>query len=95
MKMTAPPKLLPALLLMAAGASMAAIVPAWPARPVRIVTNEPGAGLDFTARVMAQKLTANLGHQVIVENRGGGGGIIAAELVMRATPDGHTMLFLA
>ncbi len=65
----------------------------YPVRPLRILTNEPGAGLDFTARLLAQGLTARLGQQVIVENRGGGGGIIAAELVMRATPDGHTLLW--
>ena len=65
----------------------------YPVRPVRIVTNEPGAGLDFTARVIAQRLTIVLGQQVIVENRGGGGGVIAAELVVRATPDGHTLLW--
>ncbi len=88
------PKLIQAgLLLVAIGALTPAAAQSWPGRPVRIVTNEPGAGLDFTARVMAQKLTANLGYQFIVENRGGGGGTIAAELVMRATPDGHTLLW--
>ena len=66
---------------------------AYPVRPVRLVTNDPGAGLDFTARLLAQGLTPNLGQQVIVENRGGGGGAIAAELVARATPDGHTLLW--
>ena len=65
----------------------------YPLRPVRIVTNEPGAGLDFTARLIAQRLTTQLGQQVIVENRGGAGGVIAAELVARATPDGHTLLW--
>ena len=66
---------------------------AYPLRPVRIVTNESGAGLDFTARLMAAGLTQSLGQQVIVENRGGGSGVIAAELVARATPDGHTLLW--
>ncbi len=65
----------------------------YPVRPVRIITNEPGAGLDFTARLIAQGLTASLGQQVIVENRGGAGGVIAADLVARATPDGHTLLW--
>ena len=65
----------------------------YPSRPVRIITNEPGAGLDFTARLIAQGLTQSLGQQVIVENRGGGSGVIAAELVTRATPDGHTLLW--
>ena len=78
-------------LLIAAVASAGAQT--FPLRPVRIVTNEPGAGLDFTARLIAQGLTASLGQQVIVDNRGGGGGVIAAELVVRATPDGHTLLW--
>jgi tripartite-type tricarboxylate transporter receptor subunit TctC len=60
---------------------------------VRIVTNEPGAGLDFSARLIAQGLTERLKQQVIVENRGGAGGIIAGEMVARAAPDGHTLIF--
>ena len=77
--------------LMTAAASASA--QQYPVRPVRIVTNEPGAGLDFTARLIAQGLTTQLGQQVIVENRGGAAGVIAAELVARATPDGHTLLW--
>jgi tripartite-type tricarboxylate transporter receptor subunit TctC len=65
----------------------------WPAKPVRIVTNEPGAGLDFSARLIARGLTERLKQQVIVENRGGAGGIIAGEMVARAAPDGHTLIF--
>ena len=80
-------------LTLIATAATAATAQSYPVRPVRIVTNEPGAGLDFTARLLAQGLTATLGQQVIVENRGGAGGIIAAELVARATPDGHTLLW--
>mgnify|MGYP003339046982 FL=1 len=67
----------------------------WPAKPVRIVTNEPGAGLDFSARLIAQGLTERLKQQVIVENRGGAGGIIAGEMVARASPDGHTLIFFS
>ena len=70
-----------------------AIAQPWPAKPVRIVTNEPGAGLDFSARLIAQGLTERLKQQVIVENRGGAGGIIAGEMVARAAPDGHTLIF--
>jgi tripartite-type tricarboxylate transporter receptor subunit TctC len=65
----------------------------FPNKPVRIVTSEPGGSLDFTARVMAQDLTASLGQQVIVENRGGASGAILAQMVARASPDGYTMLY--
>jgi tripartite-type tricarboxylate transporter receptor subunit TctC len=65
----------------------------YPAKTIRIVTNEPGAGLDFSARLLAQGLTERLKRQVIVDNRGGAGGIIAGELVAKAAPDGYTLLF--
>ncbi len=74
-------------------ASALSLAQPWPAKPVRIVTNEPGAGLDFSARLIAQGLTERLKQQVIVENRGGAGGIIAGELVARAAPDGYTLIF--
>lgn len=60
-------------------------------RPIRIVTAEAGAGADLVARVLAPGLTAALGKQVIVENRGGSV-VIPAGIVARASPDGHTML---
>jgi tripartite-type tricarboxylate transporter receptor subunit TctC len=63
----------------------------FPSKPIRIVATEPGGGSDFVARVIAQGLTAALGQQVIVENRGGASGIIAAQLVARSPADGHTL----
>ena len=45
----------------------------YPIKPIRIVTNEPGGGLDFALRVMTPALSSGLGQQVIVDNRGGGG----------------------
>jgi tripartite-type tricarboxylate transporter receptor subunit TctC len=62
----------------------------YPSRPVRIVTSDPGAGNDFIARVVAQRLTTSLGRQVIVENRPAG--VIPGEIVAKARPDAHTLL---
>jgi tripartite-type tricarboxylate transporter receptor subunit TctC len=60
----------------------------WPSKPVRlIVPYAPGGGIDFVARVLAQKLTEQPGGTFIVDNRPGAGGIVAAELVARAAPD--------
>jgi len=65
----------------------------FPNRPLRIVAPYvPGGGVDFVARAIAQKLPEFLGQQVIVENRPGGGTIIGTELVVRAPPDGYTLL---
>lgn len=65
----------------------------WPARPVRmIVPYAPGGGIDTVARTLAQKLTEQIGGPFIVENRPGAAGIVGAELVARAAPDGHTLL---
>jgi tripartite-type tricarboxylate transporter receptor subunit TctC len=66
----------------------------WPGKPVRIIVPfPPGGGLDFFARVTAPKLQENLGQQMIVENRSGAGGMIGADAVAKAPPDGYTVLF--
>jgi len=65
----------------------------YPIKPIRIVTNEPGGGLDFALRVMTPALSSGLGQQVIVDNRGGAGGVIAADIVAKASPDGYTLLY--
>jgi tripartite-type tricarboxylate transporter receptor subunit TctC len=66
---------------------------AYPSRPVRvIVTTGPGGQGDTTARLIAQKLTENLGQSFYVENVAGGGGNIAHGVAARAASDGHTIL---
>lgn len=68
---------------------------AWPQRPITIlVPFPPGGSNDLLARPIAQKLQAALGgHPVVVENRGGAGGIVGATAVARAAPDGHTLMW--
>ena len=68
----------------------------YPDRVVRIVNPyPPGGSVDVMARILAQKLTENLGQQFIVENRSGAGGNTGAESIAKADPDGYTLLFTA
>ncbi len=68
----------------------------YPSKPMRwLVPFAPGGGTDVVARPIAQKMSERLGHPVLYENRGGGGGVIAGEIVARATPDGYTLLVAA
>jgi tripartite-type tricarboxylate transporter receptor subunit TctC len=65
----------------------------YPARPLRlIVPTAPGGGTDFTGRLVAAKLSETMGQQVVVENRGGGGGSVGADNAAKATADGYTLL---
>jgi tripartite-type tricarboxylate transporter receptor subunit TctC len=68
----------------------------FPTRPVRLVVPyPPGGANDTVVRLLAPKLTEQLGQNVVVDNRGGGNTIIGSELVARAVPDGHTILIVA
>lgn len=66
----------------------------YPVRPVRIIVPfPPGGGVDTVARILGQALTARLAQQVVIDNRGGSGGLIATEIAARASADGYTLLF--
>lgn len=81
----------PALLMAVAAAG--ACAQSFPERPVRvIVPYSPGGVVDSVARIAGSRLGAMLGQQIVVDNRAGGGGNIGVEIVVRATPDGYTLL---
>jgi tripartite-type tricarboxylate transporter receptor subunit TctC len=80
------------IVLMIAGSCAAHAQTAFPVKPIRIVTAAVGGASDFTARLLAQGLGNSFGQQVIVDNRGGANGIIAAQIVAKSPPDGYTLL---
>jgi tripartite-type tricarboxylate transporter receptor subunit TctC len=67
---------------------------AWPSKPIRmVVAFPPGGPTDIVSRVIAQRLSEQLGQQVIIDNKPGAGGNIAAELIANAPADGHTLFY--
>src|ERR1700744_5385953 len=86
---------MPAALLAAAVllGAMPASADDYPARTITLVVPFPPAGgVDSMARLVADKLSTALGRQVIVDNRGGGSGLVGTRAVIRAAPDGYTLM---
>ncbi len=72
-----------------------AMAQAWPAKPIRLVLPvAPGGGADVIARMVSQKVGAAIGQQFVIDNRGGAGGNIAAEIVAKSEADGHTLVMV-
>src|SRR4051812_45917612 len=66
---------------------------AYPAKPIRVIVPfAAGGGTDILVRTLSQKLSENLGQQLLIDNRGGAGGAIGAELAAKAAPDGYTIM---
>ena len=88
-----------ARLALAAALALTLVAPAawaqaWPSKPIKLINGfPPGGGADILARLVAERLSAALGQQVIVENRTGATGMIAAQSVAASPPDGYTILF--
>ena len=81
------------LVLVSLGSSLCFGAEDYPGRPVRVVApSGPGSTTDFTARLISQQLSEQLGKPFIVDNRAGAGGIIGNDIVAKSAPDGYTLL---
>lgn len=81
-----------AVMVVALQGGLAIAQDVFPTKPVRIILSSgPGGAQDIMARLVAERLAPLWKHNVIVENRTGGGAVIATEAIARATPDGHTL----
>jgi tripartite-type tricarboxylate transporter receptor subunit TctC len=82
-----------ASLLVALACMASAQADDYPSRPIRLIVGyAPGGSVDITARIVADKLSQALGQQVFVDNRPGGGTIIASQQLLKAAPDGYTLM---
>jgi tripartite-type tricarboxylate transporter receptor subunit TctC len=88
--------LIVALGIATATACAAAGAQQYPAKPVRVIVPfAPGGGADIVGRLIANKLSQDMGRQFIVDNRGGAGGLIGMEQTARAVPDGYTIMVIS
>jgi len=84
------------LVLACGGALAQTPADGYPGKPIRfILPFPPGGGTDILGRIIAERLTANLGQPVVLENRGGAGGNVGAEAAAKAAPDGYTIVLVA
>ncbi len=79
--------------LLATLATPVAAQSSYPNRPIRVVIQFPPGGSDTVARILCQKMGESLGQQFVIDNRPGAAGVIGANIVAKAAPDGYTMLF--
>jgi tripartite-type tricarboxylate transporter receptor subunit TctC len=82
-----------AIALLACSSPACAQADRYPNRPIRfVVANSPGGGLDITARTVSPRLNSALGQQIVIDNRPGAAGSLAAEITAKSAPDGYTVL---
>src|SRR4051812_7471038 len=82
--------------MLIAGCAAFAAAQNYPSKPVRlIVPFPPGGSNDIVGRLIGQELSERLGKQVIIDNRGGAGGVLGTEIAAHADPDGHTLLIIS
>ena len=81
------------LSLVLASSALAAHAQAWPTKPIRVIISfAPGGSLDFVTRTISERLTQDLGQPLVLENRAGANGNVAADFVAKQAPDGYTVL---
>ncbi|HYD06026.1 MAG TPA: tripartite tricarboxylate transporter substrate binding protein [Reyranella sp.] len=85
-------KIILALFVVGMTTGNAALAQEYPTRPIRwIVLFPPGGGSDIVSRMLAQRMSPNLGQQIVVDNRTGASGVIGSEIIAKANPDGYTI----
>jgi len=82
------------LLFCPAHAASTGAGPAWPAKPIRMLVGfPPGGPTDVVARIVSEKVSSQINQRMVIDNRPGASGNIAVEILAKATPDGHTLLY--